>query len=191
MKASTLSGYDLSASQVEDLRLAASKMHGVERRAFQAEMVLKYCEGNARLAETIFGWGRETVKTGLAEKRTGIVCLDAHAAFSGNKRWEERHPDIANALRQLADTHAQQDPTFRTALSYTRLTAAEAVKQLRAQGFSNEHLPSVSAMAEILNRLGYRLRKVVKAKPQKKFQKPTQSLRTSGIKTVPHAHLIA
>jgi hypothetical protein len=30
----------------------------------------------------------------------------------------------------LAELHSQQDPTFRTLLSYTRLTAAEALKQL-------------------------------------------------------------
>jgi hypothetical protein len=89
--------------------------------------------------------------------------------LSGNKRWEDRHPEVAEALRQLAESHAQQDPTFRTVLSYTRLTAAEAIRQLRAQGFREDQLPSASAMAEILNRMGYRLRKVVKAKPQKKI----------------------
>ena len=47
----------LTAGQVEDLRLAVSKMHGAERRAFQAEMTLKYCQGQARQAETLFGWG--------------------------------------------------------------------------------------------------------------------------------------
>ena len=35
----------LSRSQVEDLRLAASKMSGAERRNFQAAMTLKYCDG--------------------------------------------------------------------------------------------------------------------------------------------------
>ena len=159
----------LSASQIEDIRLAASKMHGAERRSFQAEMALKYCEGKVRLTETIFGWGRETVTVGLAEKRTGLICYGAQSALSGNQRWEDRHPDIAKALRQLAESQGQQDPTFRTALSYTRLTAAEALKQLLAQGFNEDQLPSVSAMAEILNRMGYRLRKVVKAKPQKKI----------------------
>ncbi len=38
---------------IEDLRLAASKMLGAKRRAFQAEMALKYCGGSARLAETV------------------------------------------------------------------------------------------------------------------------------------------
>ena len=145
----------LSASQIEDIQLAASKMHGAERRAFQAEMSLKYCEGNVRLTETIFGWGRETVTVGLAEKRTGLICYGAQSALSGNKRWEDRYPEIAEALRQLAEAHAQQDPTFRTTLSYTRLTAAEALKQLRVQGFQDDQLPSPSVMAEILNRMGY------------------------------------
>jgi hypothetical protein len=39
---------------------------------------------------------------------------------------------------------------------------------LEAQGISETQLPSASTMAEVLNRLGYRLRKVIKAKPQKK-----------------------
>src|SRR5512134_3733456 len=159
----------LSASQIDDLRLAASKMTGATRRAFQAEMTLKYCHGSARLAETIVGWSREAVEVGLAEHRTGIICLGAHAAFSGRKRWEEREPEAAEALRQLAEAHAQQDPTFRTTLAYTRLTAKAALEALGAQGYSAEQWPSPSTMAEVLNRMGFRLRKVVKAKPQKKI----------------------
>src|SRR5215471_1678121 len=69
----------LSPSQIADLRLAASKMTGPNRRAFQAEMALKYCQGNPLLAETIFGWGRRTVEVGLAERRTGITCLAPYA----------------------------------------------------------------------------------------------------------------
>ena len=83
----------LASSQVEDLRLAGSKLTGAERRSFQASMALKYCGGNARLAEM----------------------------------------------------------------------------RLRGQGFGEERLPSPGTMAEALNRNGYRLRKVVKAKPQKKI----------------------
>lgn len=52
----------LTSSQIEDLRMAASKMNGVKRRAFQAEMAQKYCQGKARLAETVFGWGRQNIE---------------------------------------------------------------------------------------------------------------------------------
>jgi hypothetical protein len=165
-----LSQSSLTPSQIQDLRLAASKMTGATRRAFQAEMTLKYCHGSARLAETVVGWSREAVEVGLAEHRTGIICLGAHTAFSGRKRWEEQCPEAAEALRQLAEAHAQQDPTFRTTLAYTRLTAKAAREALRASGIPADRLPSPSTMAEVLNRMGYRLRKVLKAKPQKKIK---------------------
>jgi hypothetical protein len=170
MQDSTLESHEaLRPSQIVDLRLAASKMTGATRRAFQAEMALKYCGGNPLLAETIFGWGRHTVEVGLAERRTGITCLGAQAAFSGRKPWEDTQPEAAEALGRLAEAHAQQDPTFRTTLAYTRLTAQAALAALRAQGDSEDQLPSPSTMAAVLNRLGFRLRKVVKAKPQKKI----------------------
>lgn len=159
----------LSPDQISDICLAASLMHGVNRRAFQAEMALKYCGGSARLSETVFGWKRQTVALGLEEKRSGIICVGAQSGFSGRKRWEQNYPQAAEALRQLAEAHAQQDPTFNSIIAYTRLTAAEAITQLSIQGFSDEQLPSPSTMAEVLNRMGYRLRKVVKAKPQKKI----------------------
>jgi hypothetical protein len=115
---------------------------------------------------SIVGWDRETVQLGLNEHRTGVICQGAQAACSGDKLWEEKHPEVAQALWALVELHSQQDPTFRTLLSYTRLTVAEALKQLRAQGFHEDQLPSPSTMTEVLNRNGYRLRKVLKAKPQ-------------------------
>lgn len=160
----------LRPSQIADLRLAASNMTGPTRRAFEAEMALKYCGGNPLVAEVLFGWGRQTVALGLAERRTGIICLGAQSAFSGRHRWEEQHPQVAQALRQHADAHAQQAPTFRTSLTYTRLTVQAALQALRDQGYGADQLPSPSTMAEVLNRMGFRLRKVVKAKPQKKIK---------------------
>ena len=159
----------LTPSQIADLRLAASTMTGAKRRAFEAEMAVKYCEGNPLQAELTFGWSRRTVALGLAERRSGILCLGAQSAFSGRKRWEDQHPDVAASLRHLAESHAQQDPTFRTTLAYTRLTANAAREALRAQGYGAEQVPSPSTMAEVLNRMGFRLRKVLKAKPQKKI----------------------
>lgn len=73
-------------------------------------------------------------------------------------------------MRRIAEAHSQQDPTFRSTVAYTRLTAEAALNFLREKGFAAEHLPSASSMAAILNRMGYRLRKVVKAKPLKKIK---------------------
>ena len=82
----------LTRSQIEDLRLAAWKMNGVERRGFQGQITLKYCQGRARLAETVFGWARENIELGLGEKRTGIICVALQSAFSTAKGWQEKQP---------------------------------------------------------------------------------------------------
>ena len=159
----------LSPSQIADLRLAASQMSGPKRRAFEAEMALKYCEGNPLLAATLFGWGRQTVALGLAERRTGVMWLGAPSAFSGRTRWEDPHQQAAAALRQLAEAQAPQDPPFRTSFTSTRLTAHAALQALREQGESAEPWPSPSPMAAVLHRLGFRLRQGVKATPPKKL----------------------
>ena len=155
--------------QIEDLQFATSKMHGEERRSFIAEMALKYCNGSARKTESLFGWGREMVNTGLGEKRTGIICIGAQSSYGGNSRWEEQQPEAAEALWKLAESHAQQDSSFLTEMAFTRLTAEQALKQLSQQGFTDEQLPAAGTMAKILNRLGFRLRPVVKSKPLKKI----------------------
>ena len=77
------------------------------------------------MAERMFGWGRERVDVGLVEQRTGIECRGSQAGYGGTKRWEDRHPEAAAVLRELAEAHAQQDPTFQTSIAYTRLTAQE------------------------------------------------------------------
>jgi hypothetical protein len=159
----------LESRHRDDLKQAASQMRGAERRSFQADMTIKYCHGSARQAETVFGWNRHSVELGLHERRTGIICLGAQKSCCGNKLWEEKHPDVAAMLFELAGSQAQQDPTFRTTFTFTRLTAKAALTQLRHHGVSEEVLPSPRTMADVLNRNGFRLRRVVKANPQKKI----------------------
>ena len=173
----------LTPSLVEDLCLAASKMTGASRRSFQAQICLKYCEGSARKAESLFGWGRKNIQVGLEERRSGIICVGLQSAHSGAKKWEELSPSAAQSLAEIAEAHAQQNPTFNSPIAYTRLTASEAITQLRNQGFDESQIPAPSTMAIILNRMGYQLRKVLKAKPQKKFPKPMLSLKISASKT--------
>src|SRR5207247_6547615 len=110
-----------SPSPIADLRLAASTLTGPKRRAFAAEMTVQYCGGHPWMTEAIFGWGRQTVALGLAERRTGRRCLGAPSAFSGRKRWEERQPQAAPARRQRAAAPAHQAPPLRTGWPSTSL----------------------------------------------------------------------
>ena len=82
----------LEAFHLEDVRLAARKFMVTTRRAFQAEMALKYCGSGAWGTEDVFGWSRHAVQPGLHEKCKGTICLGLHAFCCGAKRWEKRTP---------------------------------------------------------------------------------------------------
>ena len=144
----------LTPSPIAALRLAASTLTGPDRRAFEAAMTLQDCAGPPRMAAAVLGWGRQTVALGLAASRSGILCLGAHAAVSGRKRWEEHQPQAAQALRQLADAPAPQAPTLRPSVTSTRLTAHAAWHALRDQGESEAPWPSPRTMAAVRHRLG-------------------------------------
>src|SRR5512137_1686825 len=67
---------ELTESVRDVIRSAARRLTGFRRRQFQAEMAIKYCRGNPRRAERVFGWGRDAVNTGLNELRSGIRCVE-------------------------------------------------------------------------------------------------------------------
>jgi len=148
----------LTNEQIDNLRSTAKNMYGAHRRSFQAEMTVEYCHGSARKAEKIFGWGRRTIRIGLAERNSGVVCVGAQPAFCGSKVWEERYPEAANKLRELIEVHLQSTSDLRPSASHTRLTSKKVLNRLNKL-VSEECLPSLSTMDNILIRMGYRIRK--------------------------------
>jgi hypothetical protein len=55
------------------------------------------------------------------------------------------------------------------------MTAKAVLEALvREKGYNKEELPALSTMRELLGKMGYRLRRVQKTKPQKKFPKRTR-----------------
>lgn len=151
------------------IKSAAAKLSGTKKRVYIAEVAIEFCDGNARKAERIFGWGRETINKGIRELQTGIPYQDGYHD-RGNKRTEEKIPRLAEDIREIVDPKSQADPRLKTCLAYTRITA-KAVRQalIDQKGYSDDQLPCESTIGEILNRLGYRLRRVQKAKPLKKI----------------------
>jgi hypothetical protein len=158
-----------STQQFESLiRSAARRLKGRERRLYQAEVATQLCGGNPRVAERRFGWGRDTVLTGLHEAAQGVRCVEDFAA-RGRPRWEDENPQRAKDVRAIVEPHTQADPELKSSRRYTNLTAAETLEQLQtAKGYAKEDLPGLRAMRNILNRMGYRLKRIQKAKPLKK-----------------------
>lgn len=160
------------------LREAGRRLTGPERRAFFAPVAEAFFAGSARQTESHLGWSRFTTEQGQQERQSGIICLgDFHAR--GNHPIEEKWPDLEADVRALADAHAQADPQLRTALAYTRLSAAALRHALIEQkGWRPEEVPAERTLRDVLNRLGYRLRAVAKTRPEKKRAGARPSLPT-------------
>ena len=55
---------------VQTLKNAMKTMTRLERRCFQAQVVMDHCGGNASLGQTVFGWDQETMRKALLEQET-------------------------------------------------------------------------------------------------------------------------
>jgi len=161
---------DTSLEQYEVLiRSAARRLKGHQRRLFQAEVAAALCGGSPRLAERRFGFGRGSVATGLHEAHSHLRCVENFAA-RGKLPWEVKHPQLAADIHAVVEPYTQADPELKSPRRYSNFSAAEVRRALQQQkGYSAERLPSERTLRDILNRLGYRLKRIQKAKPLRKL----------------------
>jgi hypothetical protein len=139
---------------------------GPARRRYMADTVTTLGLSQ-RQTYLLFGWGRDTLRKALHERRTGITCQDA-TNCRGRKPIEFYLTHLLDDITDLVKDHVQTDPTFRTTRLYCRLTAPEVRRQLIARkGYTDKQLPSLQTITTKLNALGYRLGKVRKCRPKK------------------------
>ena len=151
------------------IRSAARRLKGHQRRLFQAEVARALCGGNPRAAERRFGWGRDAVATGLGEARLGIRCAENFAARA-RRPSEVKDPQLAADIRAVVEPRTLADPELKSERRYTNLSAREVRRALQDHhGYRDDRLPSERTLRDILNRMGYRLRRIQKAKPLKKL----------------------
>lgn len=151
------------------LRSAARRLKGQQRRLFQAEVAQRLCDGSPRAAERRFGWARHAVATGLGEARSGLRNVENFPA-RGKAPCEVKDPQLARDIRAIVEPCTLADPEVKSARRYSNLSAREVRQALKEQkGYSADRLPCERTLRDILNRLGYRLKRIQKAKPLKKL----------------------
>lgn len=138
----------ISGEVKEIFKKTAKKLSGTTKREYIATITIELLDGNARKAERVFGWGRATVKKGMRELATGIKCIDNYSA-RGNKKTEEKIPQLVDDIRAIADPKSQA--------------------LIDEKGYTDDELPCENTIGYILNRLGYRLKRIQKTKPLKKI----------------------
>ena len=138
---------------------AAKKLTGSKKRDFTAKVTEDYLGSSARRAESVLGWKRQSVELGLQERRTGIVCVENYQA-RGRQKSEELQPKLAIDILSLVEGKSQADPKFQSTFAYARISARAVRAALLAEkGYQEVELPNRQTIGEILNRLGYRLKK--------------------------------
>ncbi len=150
-------------------RETAKQLKGSERRIFMAKVVKSLGVGGQTQAERELGWNRGTIRKGMKELTSGIPIQDAFER-RGRKRVESKLPNLREDIRGIVDPQSQADPSLKSERLYTRISAAQVRRQLIEQkGYRHEELPTAELIRQRLNEMNYRLRRVVKAKPQKKI----------------------
>ena len=141
---------------------AAKKLTGHKKREFIAKVAEDYFESSARKTETELGWCRHTIQVGLHERRTGILCEDNYQA-RGRHKSEIKKPELGADIQKLVDAKSQADPKFQSTFLYARISAREVKEALMKElGYTENQLPTRQTIGAILNRKGYRLKKLKK-----------------------------
>jgi Rhodopirellula transposase DDE domain len=133
-----------------------------------ASIVKGMGRGGVAWAKRELGWNRTTLRKGIHELESGMVCFD-NVEMRGRKGFAATLPQLQQDLREIGEASSQTDPTFRTTQLYRRLTAAEAKRQLLEKGYNEEDLPSERSLCRMLSELGFKPRRVAKSKPLRKL----------------------
>ena len=178
MKTSTAARNAVSPQVVDLITRLVGMISWPIRRSAMGDVTLSLLDGKPRVAEDVFGWGRATVELGIHEFSTKITCINDVSARR-KPRAEDKNPKLLADIVEIMTPHCQAESRLKTTFSYTDLTAKAVYEFLLEKGWCEEELPTLRTISNILNRQGYRLRTVAKAKVQKKRRTRTRSSRMS------------
>lgn len=178
MKTSTLAHNGVSTQMVDLIGRLVNLIPWPERRRAMGDVTMVLLDGKRRVAENVFGWNRRAVDLGIHEYQTGIACVN-DISTRVKPKTEDKHPKLLAEILTIMEPHSESESSLRTTLLYTNMTAKTVHEALVQKGWSEQSLPSVRTISNLLNRQDYRLRTVAKSKVQKKPPRPTPSLKTS------------
>jgi Rhodopirellula transposase DDE domain len=179
MKTSTVVRNGVSSQVIELVGRLVDMIPWPGRRSAIGDVIISLLDGKPRVAEDVFGWSRSTAELGMNEFRTKILCVN-DLSNRRKPKAENKEPKLLADIVEIMEPHSQSESRLRTTLLYTNMTAKAVYKALLQKGWSEETLPTMQTISNILNRHGYRLRTVENTKVQKKPTRRTPSSKMSG-----------
>ncbi len=168
MKIATVEKNNISEPVIELIKRLVGMIPWPYDRLAMADVTKTILDCKPRVAESVFGWGRDNVTLGMNELRTGIICKNDLSNRCKPKS-EEKNPKLLEDIRTIMDQKSHADPSMRTNLSYTKLSVSNVRIALIEKGWATEYLPGIRALSNLLNRNGYQLRSVTKNRVKKKL----------------------
>jgi hypothetical protein len=109
-----------------------------------AETVCSIGQGGQRIAETVLGWNRGTIRKGMHELESGIYGIDNYSSRGRDPIEKKKLKNLRNDITEIVKPSSQADPTFRTTKIYTPLTAKEVRERLiEDKKYSEKDLPTI------------------------------------------------
>lgn len=179
MKTSTLDRNKVTKETVSLIARLVDLIPWPVRRSAMGDVAMSILDGKSRVAEDVFGWSRAAVELGMHEFQSKITCLN-DLSKRRKPKVEEKTPELLGDIVEIMDPKSQAEPRLRTTLLYSDMTAQAVFDALLKRGWSEDELPTLRTISNILNRHHYRLRTVEKTKVQKKPRKQTRFSRMSG-----------
>jgi len=146
--------------------MAPSGLKGSARRMFLGQLAIDIGIGGRLLVSTDLGISRVTLRKGIGEVERGEAREDKFRE-RGRHLIEITHPQIVASIKEIVDGASQIDPQFTSTRLYTRLSPRVVLEELKNRGYGPSKLPSKGTVSNVMERLGYKRRKVAKTKPKK------------------------
>ncbi len=166
MKTATVIRNGISPEVIKSVGRSVDMIPWPVRRSAMGDVSISLPDGKSRVAEDVSGRNRNSAEPGMNEFRTKILCI---SDLSDRRKpgAEEKEPRLSADIAGIMEPHSQSESRLRTTLLYTDMTAKAVYKALPVKGWSEETLPALQTISDILNRHGYRLRTVGNTKVQK------------------------
>lgn len=101
---------------------------------------------------------------------TGELPVNHNCETRGRKKITDKFPNLKKDIEVIIENDISTDPRFKTEKQYVRLTLKEIIERLIKTGKYTENDIKKSTLANLLNEMGYKLKKVQKIKPLKKIK---------------------
>ncbi len=96
--------------------------------------------------------------------------IKSNKSKCGRKKIIEKYNNLENDIKTIVEEHMYTDPHFRTEQLFCSLTIDQIMQELLKLGKYQSNFISRSSLANLLNEIGYDLKKVKRNKPLKKVK---------------------